>query len=306
MIINSAKDFLHELKRLPKAPDLICEPKAVFMVEPNQFAVSEQTARDNVYMDTDVVPDNIRAAQQHAKLGEVINECGVPVLCFPGAEGTPDDIFPNNVFATAPGRLIVGSMLHSERQKETKREDIRRYFNESLNYSTHDLSLEEGCVAELTGAIIIDRARKIGYCGLTQRANPTGCAAMHEAFGLDLTYQFELKPDEYHTNVVMTVLADRALIICPDAFVDPAAAAVIASVYPDRTLVIDQKEKNAFAANSIAINQRDIVISKTAVSTLAPEKLEKLHGWGFSVHSVMFDEVELAGGSVRCTVGEIF
>ena len=38
---------------------------------------------------------------------------------------------------------------------------------------------------------------------------------MHEAFGLRATLMFDLAPGEYHTNVVLAVLAGRAALVCP-------------------------------------------------------------------------------------------
>src|SRR3546814_13537431 len=47
-------------------------------------------------------------------------------------------------------------------------------------------------VAELTGSLVIDRARGLGFCGLSARCDTTGAAAMHAAFGLRATLLFDL------------------------------------------------------------------------------------------------------------------
>lgn len=277
------------------------------MIDPHKFYVSDETAQDNLYMDTDVDTDSDRAARQHRALAQAISDCGVPVIRFPGKSATPDDVFPNNVFATAAGqRFIVGAMLHQQRRREADRQDIRELFTGLLGYQCHDLSQQPDTVAELTGAMVIDRGRGIGFCGLTQRVNAAGCQAMHDAFNLSLTYQFELKPTEYHTNVVMTVLADRVLIICPNAFVDSEAPRVIAEAYPGHVLEIDDDEKAAFAGNCIAVTDKDVMISETALEHLAPTKRRQLEEWGFNLHAVPFSELEKAGGSVRCSIGEVY
>lgn len=281
-------------------------PKAIFLVEPYKFYVSDETAQDNLYMDTEIDTDSGQAAKEHRGLAQAISDCGVPVIRFPGKADTPDDVFPNNVFGTSPGRFVVGSMLHPQRQLETNRSDIRELFTNLLQYECYDLSQQSEVIAELTGAIVIDRTRGIGFCGLTQRVNEAGCEAMHQAFNLNLTYQFELKPSEYHTNVVMSVLADRVLIICPDAYIDSEAPAAIAAAFAGHVLEIDEAEKTAFAGNCIAVNQQDIMISATAMEALAPDKQQKLRDWGFKLHAVPFSELEKAGGSVRCAIGEIY
>jgi len=161
-------------------------------------------------------------------------------------------------------------------------------------------------VAELTGAMVLDRARRIGFCGITHRVDEAGCRAMHEAFDLGLTFRFDLDEHEYHANVVMAVLASRALIICPDAFADPEVPRAIGEAFPGHVLEITREEKEAFAGNVIALSFEDLFMSQTAVDALAPEKLARLEEWGFTVHGVELDEIEKAGGSLRCCVAEIY
>ena len=145
---------------------------------------------------------------------------GIAGGVFPGGPDTPDALFPNNVFATAPGRLIVGRMRHEVRQREAVRADLRGFFTGLLGYRELDLS-QQPHPCELTGALVIDRARGLGYCGLSERCDEAGAALMHEAFGLRATLMFDLAPGEYHTNVVLAVLAGRAALVCPAGFADP-------------------------------------------------------------------------------------
>ncbi|MFU8831886.1 MAG: arginine deiminase-related protein, partial [Wenzhouxiangella sp.] len=109
------------------------------------------------------------------------------------------------------------------------------------------------------------------------------------------------------TNVVMAVLASRALVICPDAFVDPKVPEAIAEAFPGHVLELTREEKEAFAGNCLALTFNDLFISATAWRALAPEKQRIIeHDWKFNVHSVELDEVEKAGGSLRCCIAEIF
>ncbi len=305
MIVRDPDEFRAQIEAGWLNNDSPPVPRAVFLVEPTDFRLSEQTARDNVYMDLNVRVDPARALDQHRRLSERITACGIPLVRFPGHSTTPDDLFPNNVYGTIPGRCIIGRMLHPERQLEAKRTDIRQFFRDLLNYEEVDLS-DRDLVAELTGALVIDRSHRIGYCGMSQRVDEAGCRAMHDAFDLALTFQFDLKPSEYHTNVVMSVLASRALIICPDAFVDPDVPRAIAEAYPGHVLEITTEEKEAFAGNCIALNFKDLFMSRAAVDALAPEKVELLRSWQFEIHGIELDEIEKAGGSLRCCVAEIY
>lgn len=305
MIVQSPESFREQLDAGWLSADSPAVPRAVFLVEPTSFRLSRESARDNQYMDLSVSVDPLRALDQHRRLTERISACGVPVIRFPGLAETPDDVFPNNVFATIPGRLIVGAMRYPERRREARRSDIRALFTDLMDYELVDLS-EGDMVAELTGPMVIDRSRRIGFCGMSQRVDEAGCKAMHEAFDLALTYQFDLNPDEYHTNVLMSVLAARAVVLCPDGFADPAAPAAITAAFPDRVLELTVDEKAAFAGNCLAVNFTDLFMSRTAAAALSESKLEILRSWGFEIHAVELDEIEKAGGSLRCCIAEIF
>ena len=304
MIINQPEAFLDQLELGNYPPDTIACAKAVMMVEPAEFSVCTESAVDNHYMNLDDEVNADRALRQSRGLVEVISKQGIDVVCFPGDPQTPDAIFPNNVFATTQSHLIIGHMLHPGRQVEAGREDIRSYFR-SRGYATIDLS-QQDCVAELTGTLIIDHARRIGFCGMTGRVDQAGVAAMHDAFDLKMIFCFELQPEEYHTNVIMMVLAGRACVIYPGAFVDPRVPDAIAQAFPGRTLILNEAEKNAFAGNCIALSETDLFMSQTGLDALRTTSLESLKAWGFVLHSTPLDEIEKAGGSLRCMVAEIF
>lgn len=276
---------------------------AALLVSPIGFRLSDQPV-DNAYMKTEAI-DPARAVAQHHALTEALGACGVPVLVVPGREGLDDGVFPNNTFATVPGRLIVGAMRHPVRRAEAEREDIRALFTGTLRHELIDLS-REPLVAELTGPLVIDRARGVGLCGLSQRCNEDGCAAMHRAFGLRLTLRFALQPGEYHTNVVLAVLAGRACVVHPGSFADPEVPAAIARAYEGRALVLDDAEKAAFVANCIAVTERHVMMSATAARALRPASRAALERWGFEVVAVDVDEFEKAGGSLRCMIAELF
>ncbi len=304
MIVNQSQDFLNQLDQGDyPAGSPVCAD-AVLMVEPSGFSVSPESAADNCYMDLTGAIDSARAMRQSKALAQALECQGIEVISFPGRVDTPDAVFPNNVFATIPGRLIIGHMLHPVRQREAKRADIRQYFS-SRGYQTVDLSHLD-CIAELTGPLVIDHARRIGFCGMTGRVDQAGLAAMHDAFDLEMIFSFELHAEEYHTNVVMMVLAGRACVIFPGAFVDPLVPAAIERAFPGRTLILNEQEKNAFAGNCIALSERDLFMSLTGVNNLRGSSLARLRSWGFQVHSVALDEIEKAGGSLRCMVAEVF
>lgn len=303
MITRDAEAFLAFARSC--APDVgpACA-RGVFLVAPDGFGLAEESARDNLYMDLGQRTDRARALTEHRALHQAL-AAHLPTVCFPGAADTPDAQFPNNVFATAPGRFILGHMRHPVRQREAERADIRDYFREGLGYAEHDLRAQPG-ICELTGALVIDRARGLGFCGLSERCDADGAAAMHAAFGLRATLLFDLAPGEYHTNVVLSVLASRAAVVAPAGIADPAAVAAIAALYAPHVLRLDAAEKAAFAGNCLALAADAVWMSAAAAAALTPSHRAALAAAGFTVHSVALPEIEKAGGSLRCCIAEIF
>jgi len=304
MIIRDAAAFLKHWQQHSIEPDAPALPRAVFLVEPESFHVNAESSVDNPYMDLQNAADPERALSQGRELAGAIRDKGIEVKVFPGDSEAPDGVFPNNAFATIPGRLIIGRMWHSGRRNETERRDIRDYFA-GMNYPAIDLSTEK-CIAELTGPLILDRARRVGYCGMTDRVDQAGLEAMHRVFDLRLTFAFDLAEGEYHTNVVMMILAGRAVVLCPESFADPEVPEAISQAFPGRTLFLTEDEKNAFAGNCIALTDKDLFMSEAGFKALRPSSLDTLQSWGFELCTVELDEIEKAGGSLRCMVAEIF
>jgi hypothetical protein len=305
LITTSPSEFLAAHARLAPLPHAQATARAACLVSPADFSLAAESASDNRYMDMTGAVDPNKALVQHAALAQALcNDCSV--ITFPGDPSTPDAIFPNNVFATAPGRLIIGRMRHAVRQREASRLDIREFFGDVLGYDEFDLSGCTDLVAELTGSLVIDRARGIGYCGLSERCDMAGAEAMHKAFDLRLTYAFELAATEYHTNVLLALLAGRAVMIAADGFRDPAAARAISTAYGDRTIWLSPAQKEAFAANAITLSDERVWMSARASKALTAEQVDSLGGYGFAIGAVDLSEIEKAGGSLRCCVCEIY
>lgn len=278
--------------------------RAAFLVAPDGFAHAGQSAQDNRYMAEAGGFDAAAASAQHRALHRALSE-EVPVVCFPGDPAAPDALFPNNVFGTAPGRLVVGRMRHPVRQREAERADLRGFFRDVAGYAEVDLSTQPH-PCELTGALVIDRARGLGFCGLSERCDMAGAALMHEAFGLRATLAFDLAPGEYHTNVVFALLAGRAALLSPGGFADARVVQAIVTLYAPHAVRVDAQEHAAFACNAIALSPHGVWMSSRAAAALTPATRAALHRAGLSVRSVALDAIEAAGGSLRCCVGEIF
>lgn len=305
MITRDATAFLEAARRAASdfGPPTA---RAAFLVAPDGFARAEDSAQDNRYMAAPEAFDPMRALLQHRALHQRLSAV-LPTLCFAGHPETPDALFPNNVFATAPGRLIVGRMRHPVRRREAARADIRAFFRDVLGYREIDLS-HQPHPCELTGALVIDRARGLGFCGLSERCDERGAALMHEAFGLRATLLFDLAPGEYHTNVVLALLAGRAALVCADGIGHAESVLeVLRALYgADATVTLTAAERAAFAGNAIALTPDRVWMSATAAAALQPRHRAALAATGFAVEAVDLDAIEAAGGSLRCCVAEIY
>lgn len=303
MITRDIATFLAAAQACP--PDFgPATAKAAFLVAPDGFAHASESAGDNRYMAAPGAFAPALASAEHRALHRALANV-LPVICFAGDPATPDAVFPNNVFATTPGRLVVGRMRHAVRQREATRGDIRGFFTDTLGYREVDLSSQPHA-CELTGALVIDRLRGLGFCGLSERCDAEGARLMHEAFGLRATLAFDLAPGEYHANVLLAVLAGRTALLCPRGFADPAVVAAIASLYAPDAIVLGDAEHAAFAANAIALSDDIVWMSAGARASLSQATRQSLAAAGWAVEGIPMEALEAAGGSLRCCVGELY
>jgi hypothetical protein len=278
--------------------------RAAFLVAPEGFRRADESAADNRYMATAGRFEPGRALDEHRALQRAL-ATELPVVCFPGDPEAPDAVFPNNVFATVPGRYVVGRMRHAVRRREAGRADIRGFLRDVLGHAEVDLS-RQSHACELTGSLVLDRARGLGFCGLSERCDEQGARLMHEAFGLRATLVFDLAPGEYHANVVLAVLAGRAALIAPDGFADPAVPAAIAALYAPHALLLSPQEHAGFCANAIALAPGSVWMSAGAARALSAASRDGLAASGFTVRAVALEAIEAGGGSLRCCVAEVF
>lgn len=174
-----------------------------------------------------------------------------------------------------------------------------------LDYAEIDLSTQAH-PCELTGSMVIDRARGLGLCGLSERCDEEGARLMHDALALRATLMFDLAPGEYHANVVLAVLAGRAAIVSPRGFADAAVAQAIADFYAPNAIVLSEAEHAAFAGNALALSSDTVWMSARAAAALDPRNRQLLAAAGFQVRDVELGAIEAGGGSLRCCVAEIF
>jgi hypothetical protein len=80
----------------------------------------------------------------------------------------------------------------------------------------------------------------------------------------------------------------------------------IADAFGGRALWLSAEQKRAYAANALTLSPDRLWMSAHAAASLTDAQRTTLTQWGFTVGAVELDEIEKAGGSLRCCVGEIF
>ena len=83
-------------------------------------------------------------------------------------------------------------------------------------------------------------------------------------------------------------------------------AAGIASIYAPHVVELTAAQKACFAGNGIALSPDRVWMSEAGAASLATAQQEQLAAAGFAVGRVALDEIEKAGGSLRCCVAEIY
>jgi N-dimethylarginine dimethylaminohydrolase len=105
--------------------------------------------------------------------------------------------------------------------------------------------------------------------------------------GLRLTH-----PGMYHLDLAFCPLDQDRAIVCPAAFDDDSARAVMQLV--PEPLVLTESEALTFAANSVVIGRRILMPA-------CPSRVRcTLESWGFDVVVVDVSEFHKGGGSIRC------
>lgn len=295
-------------------------PSAVVMVRPHAFASNPETRDDNAFQtlaDRSEAATSAVARDEHDEAVAQLRAAGVNVHVFEddGALNTPDSVFPNNWFSTHPGgHVAIYPMFVPSRRRERRTDVIEMLKQEYRVQDVIDYSgLEQDNLAlEGTGAMVLDHVGRIAYTVRSNRADPV----LLERFCTNFNYEpiaFDAKDaqgrDVYHTNVLMGIGTDYALI-CLDMICDPERRSTIRSRLEEsgRTVIDLSHEQIAdFAGNAIELSGRDgllLALSSRALKALTPAQIAIIEESATPL-PLSVPTIETAGGSVRCMISGI-
>jgi hypothetical protein len=297
----------------------------LLMVRPANFGRASETVADNSFQEP-VAGESfdeigVRAREEFDRFVGVLRDGGVRITIVEDTDTPvkPDAVFPNNWFSThADGTLITYPTCWPQRRLE-RRTDVLELLRTYYTVTDHlDLTgwEEEERYLESTGAILLDREKKIAYACLSQRCDQQAvydwCARMdYQPITFHGTDQ--RGKTVYHTNVMMA-LGTRHVIVCLDAVTDEGEKSKLTEslILSGKVIVgLSHDQMDQFAGNALEVRTRfgpAWVMSTAAHSALDPAQIEAL----LSVEDMRILHGDLStierygGGSARCMLAEIY
>jgi hypothetical protein len=293
------------------------------MVRPACFGFNQQTSASNAFQQNPGAGDGQLqelAFREFDGLAGALDRVGVAVIVAADTAlpVKPDAVFPNNWLSFhADGTVVLYPMLAPNRRWE-RREDMIAQVARDGGFRiarTIDLSYREAEAKFLegTGSMVLDRAWRVAYAGLSPRTDLDVLGEFAQQLDYDLV-TFEASDAGgkavYHTNVLMAIGA-RFAVVCGEAIVGPQhRAAVFAKLRATGHDIVDisVQQMQQFAGNMLELAPAGgnvIALSTTAWTGLDAAQRRTLEAHG-SIVAVAIPTIErVGGGGVRCMLAEI-
>ena len=268
------------------------------MVRPDHFRVEY---RINPFMDLSQQPDPALTREQWDGLVAAIRAAGAEVEVIEQRPDAPDMVYAMNLgfvverpegplVTSSAGHVVMSHMRYAERRMETS--SAARWFagrGFSFSYVGRDgvgAHLEAGDAFAWGDALVVGYGPRTDELGLKALATELSVRVR----GLRITH-----PGMYHLDLAFCPLDDRRAIVCPAAFDDESAAALLALV-PEPLVITEEEALTTFAANSIVIGSTVLMPACDGANA----RITELEEWGFEVVQLDVSQFHLGGGSIRC------
>lgn len=297
------------------------------MVRPTNFRMNEETAKDNLFQETNLsLPKaSVEAEKEFDRFVKELRDKGIKVMVdqFPSDIDAPDALFPNNwVSFHEDGKAGLYPMLTSNRRVERRESVLDRVQNEFgleikevidfTEFEEHDKFLEG------TGSLVLDRKHRVAYACLSERTDkqavthfceqmnyrPVMFRAFHAVDGTNHPI--------YHTNVMMCI-ASAFVLICLDSITDETErqSVVDAILATDREIIeLTADQMNNFAGNALEVTNEEgllyLVLSERALNSLDQNQVDRINRHLKIIAPNLATIEKLGGGSARCMMCEVF
>jgi N-dimethylarginine dimethylaminohydrolase len=258
------------------------------MVRPDHFRVDYAI---NPFMDPADQPDPARTRAQFDAVVTAIKAAGGSVDVLPQRPDAPDMVYAMNLGLfledAAGGRVVLSHMRFPQRRTETGSADawaaargLRRTYVGRDGVGAH---FEAGDAFAWRGELVVGHGPRTEELALKHLATELGVTVR----GVRITH-----PGMYHLDLSFLPLDETRAMVCPAAYDDASAAALLALV--PEPLVLTEAEALTFCANAI-------VLGRTVVMPACPDRVRaQLEQWGFEVVVVDVSDYLKGGGAVRC------
>ncbi|KQT92100.1 amidinotransferase [Marmoricola sp. Leaf446] len=258
-------------------------------VSPDHFRIDYAI---NPFMHLDDQPDPVRTREQWAAMVAAIEAAGATVEVLGQLAEAPDMVYAMNLGLAleredGSPHVVLSHMRYAERRMETPAAERWWADHGATTQRTGrdgvGAHLEAGDAFAWRGDLVV------GYGPRTEEL-----ALKHLATELGTTVRgFRIvHPGMYHMDLGFCPLDDTRAMVCPAAY-DEASAAALLDLVPE-PLVLTEAEAMTFCANSV-------VVGRTVVMPACPDRVRaQLEEWGFDVVVVDVSELLKGGGAVRC------
>ncbi len=299
----------------------------ILMIRPVAFRMNEQTAVDNYYQSAPNLSASevqIKSLEEFNGLVESLRNIGVNIIVVEDTEepNTPDSIFPNNWVSFHENGAVVTYPMFAENRRLERREDIFEIvkkegfdINKIVDYSDYE---NEEIFLEGTGSMVLDRENKKAYCSLSERSNE----GLFLKFCSDFNYlpivfkSYQSVGNEkkliYHTNVMMSIAETFAVVFLEGIYDEKERENLINNLNESgkEIISITENQVNNFAGNMLQViganDKRYLIMSKSAYKILTEEQIIKLKSHCDIIYNDVGTIEDCGGGSVRCTMAEVF
>lgn len=206
--------------------------------------------------------------------------------------------------------------MHAESRRKERRGDIIDMLK--TDYRVQDVVDYSGMEAdslflEGTGAMVLDHIDRVAYAVLSNRTDPIVLGRFCAHFSYE-PMVFEARDGDdvpiYHTNVMMCI-GTRFALMGTDMIVDAARKREMLGRLENsgREIIhLDNAQIAEFAGNAIELQSKTegllLALSRRAYTSLRKDQIEAIEKSARLVPLNM-ETIELAGGSVRCTMAGI-
>jgi N-dimethylarginine dimethylaminohydrolase len=268
--------------------DALSWGRRYLMVSPDHFLVDYSI---NPFMDPADQPDPARTRAEFAAIVAAVEAAGGRVEVLPQRPDAPDMVYAMNLglFLEDEGgdRVVLSHMRYPQRRMETRtvsawaaERGLRRTWVGRDGVGAH---FEAGDAFAWRGELVV---------GVGPRTEEL--ALKHLATELDVSVRgFRIThAGMYHMDLSFLPLDDQHAMVCPAAY-DEASADALLALVPE-PLVLTEDEALTFCANSV-------VVGRTVVMPACPERVRaRLEQWGFEVVVVGVPDYLKGGGAIRC------